>query len=110
MSVDATFRAVADPSRRRMLDHLAYGERSVSDLCRLFDMSQPAISQHLKVLREAGLVRDRREGRSRMYSLDPRPLRQVYEWAAHYQHFWTARLDALGDLLARRAAKKKSRG
>ena len=92
-----------------MLDHLAAGERSVTDLCQLFDMSQPAVSQHLKVLRDAGLVRDRRDGRSRLYSLDARPLAHVYDWLGHYERFWPARLDALGALLAREAAKKKQR-
>ena len=106
MSGEATFRAIADPSRRRMLDHLASGERSVTELCDLFEMSQPAISQHLKILRDAGLVRNRREGRTRLYSLDARPLLEVYDWVSHYQRFWVVKLDALATLLAREAAKK----
>ena len=106
MSGEATFRAIADPSRRRMLDHLARGERTVTELCGLFEMSQPAISQHLKILRDAGLVRDRREGRARIYSLDARPLLEVYDWVAHYQRFWDVKLDALASLLVREAVKK----
>lgn len=103
---DATFRALADPSRRRMLDELAQGERTVGDLCALFDTTQPAVSQHLKVLREAGLVRFRQEGRARHYALDPRPIQHVYDWAARYRHEWTKRLDNLGEVLAREAKKR----
>ena len=109
MNGEAAFRAIADPSRRRMLDHLARGERTVTELCGLFEMSQPAISQHLKVLRDAGLVRDRREGRARIYSLDARPLAHVHDWLAHYERFWSVKLDALEALLAREAMKKGKR-
>jgi DNA-binding transcriptional ArsR family regulator len=100
-SRDATFRALADPSRRRVLDALAQGEHSVNELCELFDTSQPAVSQHLRVLRDAGLVSHRQDGRHRYYSLDARPLREVFDWSSHYQRFWTEKLDALGKLLAR---------
>lgn len=99
---DSTFRAIADPSRRRVLDELAAGERTVSELCELFHTSQPAVSQHLRVLRDAGLVLDRKRGRHRYYRLNARPLRAVYDWAAHYERFWSAKLDALGEVLARR--------
>jgi DNA-binding transcriptional ArsR family regulator len=90
------FRAVADPTRRALLDLLADRERSVADLAEPFDMSLPAISQHLKVLREAGLVARRREGRRRLYRLEPRPLRAVSEWVEHYERFWRGRLASLG--------------
>jgi DNA-binding transcriptional ArsR family regulator len=76
------FRAVADPTRRAMIERLRGAERSVTDLSRPFRMSQPAISQHLRVLREAGLVRERQAGRRRLYRLDPTLLRGVREWAA----------------------------
>jgi DNA-binding transcriptional ArsR family regulator len=99
---DATFRAISDPSRRRMLDELAQGERTVNELCELFHTSQPAVSQHLRVLREAGLVLHRQAGRHRYYRLDARPLRDVHDWSAHYQRFWQTKLDALGKLLAKR--------
>ena len=92
----SVFRAVSDPRRREILDLLADGERSVGDLVESFDISQPAVSQHLRVLREAGLVAERREGRRRMYALRAEGLREVYDWAAHYERFWSEKLDALG--------------
>lgn len=93
------FHAVSDPNRRRLLDLLAEGERAVMDLVRLFTISQPAISQHLKVLREAGLVTVRKLGRRRMYALNPDELRPVADWIAHYEKFWDDRLDRLGQYL-----------
>jgi DNA-binding transcriptional ArsR family regulator len=108
---DATFRAIADPSRRRMIEALADGERTVNELCSLFDTSQPAVSQHLRVLRDAGLVRHRRHGRHRYYRLEAAPLREVYDWSAHYRRFWVKKLDALAALLTREAARaRKKRG
>jgi DNA-binding transcriptional ArsR family regulator len=105
------FRAVADPRRRAILDVLASGERSVTDLCGLFDVTQSAVSQHLRLLREAGLVRTRRDGRLIYYALDAAPLRQVYDWAAHYERFWTCKLDALGAVLDREAGRaRRGRG
>lgn len=99
-ALDASpFRAVADPTRRRILDLLAAEERSVNELLRQFAISQPALSQQLKVLREAGLVVVRREGKRRVYALDPRPLRQIHDWVGHYERFWTDKLDALGRFL-----------
>ena len=95
------FRAVSDPTRRQILDLLTEGERAVRDLITAFSMTQPAISQHLKILREAGLVEDRREGRLRIYSLRPEPLRAIYDWAQHFEQFWDERLDELGDYLDR---------
>ncbi len=93
------FRAVADPTRRAILDLLMAGERAVNDLLKPFRMTQPAISQHLRVLREAGLVTERRDGRRRIYKLEAAPLRSVHEWAAHYERFWTDKLTTLGDYL-----------
>lgn len=95
------FRAVSDPTRRRMLDLMRRRERSVAELARPFTISQPAVSQHLKVLRDAGVVRVRREGRLRIYRLDPRPLRDVYAWAQYYEQFWREKLAALGHELDR---------
>ncbi|XXX74225.1 metalloregulator ArsR/SmtB family transcription factor [Sorangium sp. So ce134] len=109
-SPDDTFRAIADPTRRAILDALAGGERSVTELCAMFDVTQSAISQHLKVLRDAGLVTPRREGRSRLYRVEAGPLRAVYDWAAHYERFWTERLDALGALLDREATIARKGG
>ncbi|WP_394824848.1 ArsR/SmtB family transcription factor [Pendulispora albinea] len=104
---DATFRAVSDITRRRILDSLAGGNKNVSELCSLFDVTQSAVSQHLKVLRDAGLVRTTREGRMVYYELDPQPMRAVFDWVAHYQTFWTNKLDALGRTLDRVAAKRR---
>jgi DNA-binding transcriptional ArsR family regulator len=79
------FRAVADPTRRAILDLLREGDRSVRELARPFHISRPAISQHLRVLRRAGLVRARQVGRKRLYRLKPKGLREVYDWAARHQ-------------------------
>jgi len=96
---DAVFRALSDPTRRAMLDRLRRRERSVGDLGAPFEISQPAISQHLKVLIEAGLVRSTKRGRERIYTLEPDALRLAYDWLAHFEAFWTEKLDALGAFL-----------
>jgi DNA-binding transcriptional ArsR family regulator len=96
---DAVFRALADPTRRAILDRLRRREHGVSALCEPFAMSQPAISQHLRVLADAGLIVARRSGRERLYALRAEPLRQVFDWLEHFQQFWTDKLDALGDYL-----------
>jgi DNA-binding transcriptional ArsR family regulator len=93
------YRAIADPSRRRILDMLATGDRTVTALMEPFDMSQPAISKHLRVLREAGLVVERKVGRHRHYSLSPEPLREIATWLGHYRKFWRTRLTAFARLL-----------
>lgn len=97
--MDTAFRAVADPSRRAILDLLAQGEQAVKDLLCHFSFSQPALSKHLRVLREAGLVTVQAVGRERRYALDARGLRSVAEWVDHYRRFWDDKLDALGELL-----------
>ncbi len=99
-SADA-FAAIADPTRRRLLDSLAVGERTVLSLAAPFHITLSAVSQHLRLLREAGLVRVRKSGRERYYRLDPRPLRQVADWVEHYDRFWHQKLDALGEHLDR---------
>ena len=95
------FRAVADPTRRGILDRLAEQDLSVMRLAESFDMTLPAVSQHLKLLREAGLVTEHRQGRLRVYSLNPVPLREVAEWIGHYDRFWRVRLKKLGEHLKR---------
>ncbi len=90
------FHAIADPTRRSLLDLLLLDEQPVRALAERFRMSLPAISQHLRVLREAGLVSDRREGRERYYRVNAEPLASVADWLQHYEHFWDDRLDALG--------------
>ena len=110
------FGAIASPVRRALLDVLAGGARSVHDLAAPFDMSRPAVSQHLRVLRDAGarataispgpgrprdagLVTEERVGRERHYRLDASPLRDVADWAAHYERFWQQHARLLRDLL-----------
>jgi DNA-binding transcriptional ArsR family regulator len=91
------FGAIADPTRRRLLDRLGRGgEQSVTDLARRFDVTVSAVSQHLRLLREAGLVAVRPAGRERLYRLTARPLRRIAEWLAFYEQFWADKLDALG--------------
>jgi DNA-binding transcriptional ArsR family regulator len=93
---DAVFRALSDPTRRAMLDRMRERERSVAELGAPFDMSQPAVSQHLRVLSDAGLVRARREGRQRFYRVHAAPLRAAFDWLERYARFWDQKLDALG--------------
>ncbi len=90
------FRAIADPTRRGLLDLLAQGEAPVAQLASSFEMSLPAVSQHLKVLRDVGLVTEQRFGRERRYRLQPAALKDVAQWVGHFERFWTERLDALG--------------
>ena len=93
------FLAVADPTRRRLLDLLAERERPVMELVEHFDISQPSVSEHLRVLREAGLVAARREGRRRVYHLDALPLKELSDWVKMYERFWKDKLDRLGRYL-----------
>jgi DNA-binding transcriptional ArsR family regulator len=86
------FDAIADPTRRTILDALRRRERSAGEIARLFPVSRPAVSRHLRVLRRAGLVKERRVAQSRLYSLDPAPLRQVERWLEQYRVFWATRL------------------
>lgn len=92
------FLAVADPTRRALLDRLSQGEAPVAELAAGFAISRPAISRHLRVLRDAGLVRERRggaDGRQRIYHVTPGPLRRVAQWSLRYQAFWPANLASL---------------
>ena len=96
---DAVFRALADPSRRAIFERLTRGEAAVKDLTARFDISQPAVSQHLAALRRAGLVAERREGRHVYYRVAPKGLRPLVDWIAHYQAFWTEHLNDLRTVL-----------
>jgi DNA-binding transcriptional ArsR family regulator len=82
------FRALADPTRREILDRLRSAELSVTDLAGPFDMTQPAVSQHLRVLLEAGLVEAEQIGRRRLYKLNAQPLREVFRWASLFRHLF----------------------
>ncbi|AZG08928.1 transcriptional regulator [Pigmentiphaga sp. H8] len=98
-SLDRVFHALADPTRREMLRHLAQGERKVGDLAAPFTMSLAAASKHLKVLEGAGLVRRRVQGRLHFCQLEPGPLADAQAWLSVYERFWNTRLDALQALL-----------
>jgi DNA-binding transcriptional ArsR family regulator len=98
--------ALADPTRRTIVELLADGDRSAGQLAAQFETSRPAVSRHLRVLREQGLVQAREDGRRRIYSLDPAPLAELDEWLARYRSFWTNRLDALGVELRRRRKER----
>lgn len=89
------FRAIADPTRRAILDRLRAGHTNVNALAAQFEQSRPAISKHLKVLRDARLVHETRVGRERLYQLDPVPLQRVAGWMEGYRSFWTTSLDNL---------------
>jgi DNA-binding transcriptional ArsR family regulator len=89
------FRAIADPTRRAILDRLRAGPSPVNALASEFRQSRPAISKHLRVLREARLVKEQRSGRERLYRLQPRPLMQVAGWVEGYRAFWLVSLDNL---------------
>ncbi|HEY8105738.1 MAG TPA: metalloregulator ArsR/SmtB family transcription factor [Gemmatimonadales bacterium] len=89
------FRAVADPTRRAILDRLRAGGKPVAELAAGFRMSRPAVSKHLGVLRRARLVREQREGRQRVYRLAAEPLSDVAEWIESYRRFWQVNLESL---------------
>lgn len=95
------FAALADPTRRRIVELLAEREFAAGELASRFDMTQPAVSAHLRTLRGAGLVRVRREAQRRIYALDPGGLAEIDAWLAHYRRFWTAHLDALEGALVK---------
>lgn len=94
------FEALADPTRRRIVELLADNETSAGELGALFPISQPAISRHLRVLRNAKLVSWRSAGQRRVYRLNPEPLAEVDAWLQRYRRFWSSRLDKLEDHLA----------
>jgi DNA-binding transcriptional ArsR family regulator len=93
--------ALADPIRRQIVEMLADQERDAGELAAAFPVSRPAVSRHLRVLREAGLVRVRPQAQRRVYALDPRPLEELARWLERYRGFWGQRLDALETELAR---------
>ena len=94
-AADAVFAAIADATRRTIIQRVARRHLTAGELARGFRMSRPAVSKHVRVLVRAGLLRQRREGRHRLYELDPAPLRQVDEWVAQYRDFWRTNLRSL---------------
>ena len=107
--LDATFAALADPTRRAILARLASGEASVTELCAPFAMSQPAISKHLKVLERAGLVSRGREAQRRPRRLEAKPLAEATEWLERYREYWEESFQRLDVLLAELKATQKKR-
>lgn len=97
--LSATFAALADPTRRAILARLALGETSVGELADPFEMSLPAVSKHLSVLEDAGLLIRKKDGRVRRCRLEAAPMKDVADWIAHYQRFWQAQMDALARYL-----------
>lgn len=95
------FHALADPSRRAIVESLTEGEAAVNDLTARFRISQPAVSQHLAVLKDAGLVQRRRDGRRVYYRVEPRGMKPLIDWISHYRAFWTDRVGRLERLLER---------
>jgi DNA-binding transcriptional ArsR family regulator len=103
MTADALFEAIAEPTRRRILDAVRTEERSVTELVERLGMSQPGVSRHLRILRNAGLVTVRPDAQRRLYGLRSEPLRELDEWLEPYRTEWSTRLDALNRHLERTA-------
>lgn len=93
------FQAIADPTRREIIDLLAGRSLPVNEVAEQFDISRPAISKHIKILNECGVVVIRKKGRKRYCRTDPRKIKEVAEWAGRYRKFWSERLDVLEDIL-----------
>jgi DNA-binding transcriptional ArsR family regulator len=108
LRLDAVFHALSDATRRAMLRQLAGGERKIGDLAEPFDMSFNAVSKHVKVLEEAGLILRRIDGRAHVCSLAPQPLKAADEWLRFYESFWSARFDTLDQLF--RAQNEAAKG
>jgi DNA-binding transcriptional ArsR family regulator len=99
------FGAISHPARRHILDLLAEADRSVSTIAGHFKMSRPAVSQHLRVLLDAGLVSEERHGRERHYHFIPERLEPVRDWITHYERFWDDRLKRLKNLMEKKSKK-----
>jgi DNA-binding transcriptional ArsR family regulator len=105
--LNRTFGALADPTRRRILEHLAGGDRCVTDLAKPYRMSLPAVSKHLRVLERAGLIRRQRCGRVHQLKLEAKPMKEAQQWIEQYRRFWEENLDRLDIYLKQLQAKEK---
>ncbi len=105
-----TFQALAEPTRRLILETLAAGECPVNELVARLPIHQSGVSRHLRILTEAGFVQVRAEGQRRLYSLRPEPFQQLDSWVSRYRSLWEGRLDRFGAALQRRRATKPARG
>jgi DNA-binding transcriptional ArsR family regulator len=108
--VETTFEIIAEPSRRAILSLLASSERSVGDIGLKLRLSQPSVSKHLRVLREAGFVEARVDAQRRLYRLRPEPLREVDAWLAPFRRFWSVHVDALERHLDRKHPPTRRKG
>jgi DNA-binding transcriptional ArsR family regulator len=108
MPAPDVFQAIANPTRRALLGFLRGTEIPATALADRFDLTQPAISQQLRVLKAAGLVAERRVGRQRLYHLNPAPLRAVADWIAQYEHFWQEAFDRLDNYLKTEDLKRRA--
>jgi DNA-binding transcriptional ArsR family regulator len=106
--MEAAVRALADGSRRTMLERLSRGPVTVGELAALLPIARPGVSRHLRVLREAGLVEVRQDAQRRVYSLRPQPLAEIDEWLGRYRALWEHRLDALHTEIARGTRDRRS--
>jgi DNA-binding transcriptional ArsR family regulator len=105
------FEILGDPTRRRLVEALRMGERSVSELVEIMDISQPGVSRQLAILEEARFVRVRPDGRRRLYALRPEPFRELDDWTRRYRDLWEARLDRFAaELDRRKRARAKDKG
>jgi DNA-binding transcriptional ArsR family regulator len=104
--LNRTFAALADPTRRRILEHLAGGDRCVTDLAKPHRMSLPAVSKHLRVLERAGLIRRRRDGRVHCLKLEAKPMQQAQRWIEDYRRFWEESFDRLDEYLKQLQAEE----
>ena len=108
--LDATFHALADPTRRGMLASLALGEKSIGELAEPYKMSFAGASKHVKVLEEAGLIARRKQGRTHLISIEARPLEEAERWLRQWEKFWSSRLDRLEALLEADRKKENPNG
>jgi DNA-binding transcriptional ArsR family regulator len=106
--LNRTFAALADPTRRRILEHLTHGERCVTDLARPYRMSLPAVSKHLRVLELAGLIQRHRCGRIHSLKLDAQPMKAAQQWIEDYRRFWEESFDRLDDYLNELQSNKQN--
>ena len=109
-TLNRTFAALADPTRRRILAHLARGDQCVTHLAKPHAMSLPAVSKHLRVLEKAGLLRRRRYGRVHEMQLEAKPLKQAAEWVEKYRKFWEGSLDRLAEYLEKTTKQPQKKG
>jgi DNA-binding transcriptional ArsR family regulator len=108
--MESTFTIIAEPSRRAILALLATSERSVGDIEQRLSLSQPSVSKHLRVLREAGFVEARVEAQRRVYRIRPEPLREVDDWLDQFRRFWSSHVDALERHLDRKHPARRRKG